>query len=119
MHKLVKLVQDTMHQIITCPVCRLSVASCECDKQITDKALTLIALEGFHGLALVVTLEDEPLHTDDHPFCCDLVCPCHTVLASSTKDTHTDYYAEYISNPYVAGLYSYAECQRIFHNNHL
>ena len=26
---------------------------------------------------LVVLMEDEPLHTDDKPFCPDPACPCH------------------------------------------
>lgn len=46
MHQLLEFV--TSHTMSTCPVCRLSIALCNCDDQITDRVLTLIALEGFN-----------------------------------------------------------------------
>ncbi len=29
---------------------------------------------------LVIPMEDEIIHTDEHPFCMDLSCPCHNDL---------------------------------------
>ena len=26
---------------------------------------------------IVIPMEDPIIHTDDHPYCCDLSCPCH------------------------------------------
>lgn len=28
-------------------------------------------------VAAIVLMEDEMIHTDDHPFCHDATCPCH------------------------------------------
>jgi len=28
-------------------------------------------------IAIVIPMEDPLLHTDDHPYCDDLSCPCH------------------------------------------
>lgn len=32
-------------------------------------------------IILLVEMEDEPIHTNDHPECVDLECPCHEVQA--------------------------------------
>ena len=31
------------------------------------------------ALGLVVLMEDELVHTDEHPVCSDSTCPCHDV----------------------------------------
>ncbi len=31
------------------------------------------------ALGLVVLMEDEIIHTDEHPVCSDSTCPCHDV----------------------------------------
>ncbi len=33
-----------------------------------------------HIPAIVIPMEDEIIHTDEHPFCSDLTCPCHDDL---------------------------------------
>ena len=71
-----------------------------------------------HPIALVVTMEDEQLHTDAHPFCNDLTCPCHEVR-DPRKCEYPPYYWEHLEAPYRAGLYSLEEVGRIFHNDHL
>jgi len=46
--------------------------------QLKNTYVLLIAEETpYASLALVVTMEDEQLHTDAHPFCTDSTCPCH------------------------------------------
>jgi len=71
-----------------------------------------------HPIALVVTMEDAQLHTDAHPFCSDLVCPCHATI-DPTAGGVSAYYAEYIHDPYQAGLLSREEIERIYHGDHL
>lgn len=31
-------------------------------------------------IVIIVEIEDVPLHTDDHPYCNDLTCPCHASM---------------------------------------
>lgn len=30
-----------------------------------------------------VIMLDEPVHTDDHPYCADVTCPCHAELQAA------------------------------------
>lgn len=39
--------------------------------------LTEIATVTNSNVVLVVLMEDEKLHTDEHPTCSDPTCPCH------------------------------------------
>ena len=71
-----------------------------------------------HTIALVVEMEDEQLHTDEHPFCDDILCPCHMTIDPDTGNT-TDYYLEHIRIPYQAGLLSRDEKERIYNGWHI
>lgn len=31
-------------------------------------------------IVFIVDMEDEPLHTNDHPVCNDPTCPCHATM---------------------------------------
>lgn len=53
----------------------------------------------------VVEMEDAPLHTDLHPFCSDVSCPCH-------KDE--DLVAQVLLMPLADGLLTPDEADRIF-----
>ena len=107
MHQLLQFVRSYI--ATTCPVCQLPVTSCSCGKQVTDKELTIIALQERNTSA----------HTDAAPFCSNLLCACHRVLKDSKKRDYTEYYEEYIGKPYRAGLYSYEEVQRIYNCWHI
>lgn len=69
-------------------------------------------------VALIVTMEDENLHTDNHPFCSDILCPCHESIDRENGGVDP-YYAEYIRIPYQAGLLSRAEKERIYYGEHI
>ena len=52
----------------------------------------------------IIDCGDEGLiHTDDHPFCADLDCPCHGDAALIR---------EYLAEPWRAGLLTTAEAAR-------
>lgn len=69
-------------------------------------------------IALVVTMEDAPLHTDEHPFCSDMTCPCHEKFDFSTG-FYCDYYFECVWVPYLLGLLTTQEALRIYYNTHM
>jgi hypothetical protein len=46
------------------------------------------------------------VHTDDHPFCSDCSCPCH--------DIQDGRYYELICKPYLAGLLTGSEANRLY-----
>lgn len=56
----------------------------------------------------VVLMDDEPLHTDVHPFCSDERCPCHDTA------TNGEAFAEYIERPIMDGLLTTAEGLRLY-----
>lgn len=58
-----------------------------------------------HNITLFIVMEDEILHTAEHPFCSDPHCPCR-------RDEGL--IRQYISGPYVAGLLSDEDAVRIF-----
>jgi len=37
------------------------------------------------GIAYAVLMMDELVHTDEHPICSDVTCPCHEHLQVGTK----------------------------------
>ncbi len=78
----------------------------------------LVGVLTTHNTLAVVIPTDYKLHTDSHPFCNDLICPCHETIDTATGKV-TDYYQEYIRAPYQAGLLSRQEKERIFHGDHL
>ncbi len=51
----------------------------------------------------IIDCGDDLLHTDDHPFCDDLDCPCHGDAALIR---------EYLAQPWRAGLLTIAEAAR-------
>jgi hypothetical protein len=38
----------------------------------------------------IVLMEDEPLHTDEHPYCDDMTCPCQDDLAATLEQDPED-----------------------------
>jgi len=82
---------------------------------ISTKVLMTSPDSMYGTVALVVTMEDEKLHNDDHPFCNDLTCPCHRVIDGWN---FTPYYQEYIQEPIDSGLLTYDEAMRIYHGDH-
>ena len=52
----------------------------------------------------VIPVEDEPVHTDEHPFCSDMSCDCHD---------DSQFIAEYLEQPFYDGLLTSAEYFRI------
>lgn len=59
-----------------------------------------------HDLLLVVLMEDEIIHTDEHPFCGDWKCPCHF---------DEDYVWEHHTQPYRSGLLTWEEAGRLLY----
>jgi hypothetical protein len=33
------------------------------------------------GMPVLICMEDEPVHTDDHPYCGDMYCPCSSIAS--------------------------------------
>ena len=56
----------------------------------------------------VVLCEDEPIHTDERPFCSDERCPCHDTA------TNDELFAEYIERPIHDGLLTVSEGLRLY-----
>ncbi len=56
----------------------------------------------------VIPVEDELIHTGDHPFCSDESCPCHDTA------TNDELFAEYIEWPVMAGLLTASEALRLY-----
>lgn len=83
----------------------------------TIQAVATGIITAQNTVALLVDVQ-EKLHTDDHPFCNDLVCPCHMTVDSYTG-RYPDYYYEYLEGPRRAGLLSLDEVGRIFHGDHI
>lgn len=59
----------------------------------------------------LVPCEDEPTHTDEHPWCSDPKCPCHEVV---TDEHMNEVYHRFIAGPLLAGLITAKEANRIF-----
>ena len=57
------------------------------------------------GVLPVVVMEDEPVHTDERPFCWDAECPCH-------GDPET--FHELVDDPFREGLLTEPEATRLF-----
>lgn len=56
----------------------------------------------------VVLMDDEPLHTDEHPFCGSESCPCHDTA------TNGELFEEYIERPIMDGLLTASEGLRLY-----
>lgn len=69
-----------------------------------------VATTSLAELVAPLPVFDEPLHTDEHPFCSDEPCPCHT---------NDDLFQEYIEMPYQDGLITAYEAVRLFYGCHL
>ena len=52
-----------------------------------------------------VEMEDEPIHTNEHPFCQDMTCPCHD---------DEDLKEEYLVEPWLAGHLAQREADRLY-----
>jgi hypothetical protein len=52
----------------------------------------------------VVIMEDAIIHTNEHPFCSDETCPCHT---------DKELFEKYIDKPSREGLLTEKEAQRL------
>ena len=62
------------------------------------------------GLVHVVLMEDELVHTQDHPFCDNCMCPCKADEAL---------FAEQVEVPILNGLMTPEEGQRLFWGENL
>jgi len=49
---------------------------------------------------------DELIHTDEHPFCSDVHCPCH--------DIQEEQYYRLIAQPLLGGLMTPEEANRLY-----
>jgi len=49
---------------------------------------------------------DELIHTDEHPFCSDVSCPCHDIQEGP--------YYQLICQPLLAGLLTAEEANRLY-----
>lgn len=58
----------------------------------------------------VVWMEDELVHTDEHPFCNDVTCGCHSDAQLNQ---------EFFMGPYMDGLLSKGEAERIWYAAHI
>ena len=56
----------------------------------------------------IIQHRDDPVHTDEHPFCSDDSCPCHDTA------TNDELFAEYIERPIMAGLLTASEGLRLY-----
>ncbi len=56
----------------------------------------------------IIPCEDEPMHTNEHPFCSDDRCPCHDTA------TNGEEFAEYIERPIMDGLLTASEGLRLY-----
>jgi len=57
------------------------------------------------NLVYIVLDEDPILHTDEHPLCADLTCPCHD---------DRDLVRQYINKPLDNGLLTGSEAIRLY-----
>lgn len=56
----------------------------------------------------VVLMEDEPLHTDERPWCRDVTCPCHSA------DEGVEQRKSLLWDPYYDGLLTWEEVLQTF-----
>jgi len=79
----------------------------------------VIDLDGtFSKVVPIVLMQDAPVHTEAHPFCRDLTCPCHEKFDFSTG-MFSSYYVEHIRIPYLLGLLTTQEATRIYYCQHI
>lgn len=62
-----------------------------------------------------VIMETALVHTDEHPFCDDAVCPCHSDMSLEG----CRYYGIHISEPLEDGLMTWVEADRLFRGGQL
>jgi hypothetical protein len=55
---------------------------------------------------IAIPMEDPIIHTDEHPFCSDVHCPCH--------DIQDGQYYELICKPLLGGLLTPEEANRLY-----
>ena len=81
-------------------------------------AVTPIGIVDERGNVALIASVDEKLHTDEHPFCSNPLCPCHETIDTSTGKLDP-YFVEHIEQPRLDGLYSRNEIERIFNGWHI
>jgi hypothetical protein len=59
---------------------------------------------------VVIRMEDEPIHTDTHPFCDDISCPCKEDWQRIN---------EHITEPLLAGLLTENEAIRLYQDRQI
>jgi hypothetical protein len=59
---------------------------------------------------VVIRMEDEPIHTEEHPFCSDLHCPCHEDWQNIN---------EHITEPLRNGLMTDNEAIRLYQDRQI
>jgi len=65
---------------------------------------------GEYYAVVVIRMEDEPIHTNEHAFCSDLRCPCHEDWTLIN---------EHITEPLLAGLLTDSEAIRMYQDRQL
>ena len=61
----------------------------------------------------VVLMEDEPVHTDERPWCRDVTCPCHS------DDEGVEARERLLWEPYYNGLLTWEEVIQTFYGKQL
>ena len=64
-----------------------------------------------------IPMLDEPVHTDERPWCRDASCPCHDVVTGD--EYQNEAYHRLIVRPLMAGLITATEANRIFFDEQL